>query len=95
MIADENLTKFKNRMHLGDSEDDNLLDILNKSAIALKSDCGDYNMTDESFEELVFERSRYVYNDALEYFEDNFLSEINKLSLRKALEEMGDSNETE
>ena len=93
MITDEILAKFKNRMHLGDYEDDNLLDILNKSAIALKSDCGDYDMKDEAFEELVFERSRYVYNDALEYFEDNFLSEINKLSLRKALEEMSDSDE--
>lgn len=81
-------------MHFGDFEDDNLEDVLTKSAFALRIDCGDYNMTDPAFEELVFERSRYVYNDALEYFEDNFLSEINKLSLRKALEEMGKSDET-
>lgn len=81
-------------MHLGDFEDDNLLDILSKSAKALKDNCGDYDMTDETFEELVFERSRYVYNDALEFFEDNFLSEINKLSLRKALDEMSESDET-
>lgn len=93
MITLEVLTKFKNRMHLGDHEDDNLLDILSKSAISLRHDCGNYDMTDEAFEELVFERSRYVYNDALEFFEDNFLSEINKLGLRKALEEMGDVDE--
>lgn len=94
MITDKILTKFKNRMHLGDYEDDNLMDILTKSATALKNDCGNYDMTDEAFEELVFERSRYVYNDALEFFEDNFLSEINKLSLRKALDEMSESDET-
>lgn len=91
MITSEILEEFKSRMHLGDHEDDNLKSILNKSAIALKHDCGDYDMSDETFEELVFERSRYVYNDALEFFEDNFLSEINKLSLRKALDEMGES----
>lgn len=93
MITEDILTKFKNRMHLGDFEDDNLKDILNKSATALIIDCGDYDMTDGAFEELVFERSRYVYNDALEFFEDNFLSEINKLSLRKALGEMSESDE--
>lgn len=91
MITDEVLERFKSRMHLGDFENDNLKDILEKSAAALRHDCGEYEMTDEAFEELVFERSRYVYNDALEFFEDNFLSEINKLSLRKALEEMSDS----
>ncbi|MCQ6307430.1 hypothetical protein, partial [Bacillus cereus] len=43
---------------------------------------------DEEFKELVFERSRYVYNDALEYFDKNFLSQINSLGIDKALEEI-------
>lgn len=91
MITPVVLEKFKQRMHLGDFEDENLLDILNKSAKALIDDCGEYEIGDETFQELVFERSRYVYNDALEFFEDNFLSEINKLALKKALAEMSDS----
>uniref|UniRef100_UPI0010204F69 hypothetical protein n=1 Tax=Bacillus albus TaxID=2026189 RepID=UPI0010204F69 len=56
---------------------------------ALVRVCGDYELAnDEAFKELVFERSRYVYNDALEYFDKNFLSQINSLGIDKALEEI-------
>src|SRR5690554_4302713 len=92
-ITDTILTEFKERMHLGDHEDENLRRILSASVIALKSACGEYDInTDEAFKELVFERSRYVYNDALEFFNDNFLSQINSLGIAKALE--GDSDAT-
>ncbi|MGI2801623.1 hypothetical protein [Bacillus cereus group sp. BfR-BA-01360] len=87
-ISNEILEEFKERMHLGDDEDDNLRRILSASNKALLRVCGDYHLnTDEEFKELVFERSRYVYNDALEYFDKNFLSQINSLSIDKALEE--------
>ena len=79
-------------MHLGDFEDDNLSRILKASYEDLKEMCGDYTLDDEAFKELVYERSRYVYNDALEYFEENFLTRINTLSMRKVL---GDEDETE
>ncbi len=92
MIAEEILNEFKERMHLGDFEDDNLKSILTASYEDLKETCGDYDLSDETFKELVFERSRYVYNDALEYFEENFLTRINTLSMRKVL---GDQDETE
>lgn len=92
MITPEILEEFKERMHLGDFEDDNLNRILKSSYEDLKESCGDYDLTDETFKELVFERSRYVYNDALEYFEKNFLTRINTLSMRKVL---GDQDETE
>jgi hypothetical protein len=66
--------------------------------VSLTKTCGDYDIIiDEDFKELVFERSRYVYNDALEYFNTNFISEINNLSIGKALEEIvldGDPNAT-
>lgn len=76
-------------MHLGDDEDSNLLRILSASEKALLKSCGGYDINiDEVFKELVLERSRYVYNDALEYFSQNFLTEINNLSLGKALEEI-------
>lgn len=85
----DSLQQFKDRMHLGDHEDENLVRILTASNEALIRMCGDYDIaTDETFKELVFERSRYVYNDALEYFNANFLSEINNLGVAKALEEI-------
>jgi len=89
------LTEFKERMHLGDFEDDNLERILRSSYIALVKECGDYTFEDEDFKELVFERSRYVYNDALEYFDQNFLTRINTLAMEKAVEEMREQDETE
>ncbi|PHE68791.1 hypothetical protein COF47_27225 [Bacillus wiedmannii] len=90
-ISKEILQEFKDRMHLGDDEDDNLKRILSTSNKALLRVCGDYdieNDEDEEFKELVFERSRYVYNDALEYFTKNFLTEINSFGIAKALEEI-------
>ncbi|MDC2863862.1 hypothetical protein [Bacillus sp. BP-3] len=89
VISNEILQQFKDRMRLGDDEDDNLKRILSTSNKALIKVCGEYDLNDdEVFKELVFERSRYVYNDALEYFDKNFLSQINSLSIEKALEEI-------
>ncbi|PGT67008.1 hypothetical protein COD86_10975 [Bacillus cereus] len=88
-ISVEILQQFKDRMRLGDEEDDNLRRILSASNQALIKVCGNYDFNnDEVFKELVFERSRYAYNDALEYFDKNFLSQINSLSIDKALEEI-------
>jgi hypothetical protein len=95
-ITEEVLVEFKERMRLGDEENQNLIRILSASNKALIQSCGNYDInTDETFKELVFERSRYVYNDALEYFNHNFLSEINSLAIGKALEDIvleGDSD---
>ncbi|AUB61942.1 hypothetical protein CSW12_02175 [Bacillus cereus] len=95
VISNEILQQFKERMHLGDEEDDNLKRILSTSNKALRRVCGNYDLNkDEEFKELVFERSRYVYNDALEYFDKNFLSQMNSLGIDKALDEIkwdGDS----
>ncbi|WP_433943467.1 hypothetical protein [Paenibacillus sp. SN-8-1] len=95
-ITPEILREFKARMHLDDGEDDNLFRILRASHEDLQSICGSYDIgTNERFKELVFERSRYAYNDALEYFYTNFLTQINNLNLGKALESIvveGDSD---
>lgn len=88
-ITDDELKEFKERMVLEDGDDTNLTRILNASVLSLRTSCGDYDMTDEVFKELVFERSRYAYNDALEFFNANFLTEINTLGVKKALEEIG------
>ncbi|OCA84567.1 hypothetical protein A8F94_17490 [Bacillus sp. FJAT-27225] len=74
-------------MRLEDHEDDNLKRILSASHKRLLKDCGAYDIEkDEDFKELVFERARYAYNDALEFFSQNFLTEINSLAISKALE---------
>ncbi len=87
MVTPDIIDEFKDRMHLGNFEDENLERILKASVQDLRSICGDYDLKDETFKELVFERSRYAYNDALEYFEENFLTRINSLSMRKVLED--------
>ncbi|MED3090130.1 hypothetical protein [Bacillus toyonensis] len=89
VISNEILQQFKDRMRLGDDEDANLRRILFASNEALIKVCGSYDINkDETFKELVFERSRYAYNDALEYFSKNFLTEINSFGIAKALEEI-------
>jgi hypothetical protein len=92
-ISTELLKKFKDRMHIThSSEDDNLKELLSFSVVAIKGNCGAFDINgttdiDIRAKELVLERTRYVYNDALEYFEDNFLSELNSLGLSIAFEE--------
>ena len=85
-ITVELLAEFKERMKLSDDEDNNLTRILKASVEDLLDKCGDYDVhTSERFKELVFERSRYAYNDAIEYFNDNFLSQITTLAISKAI----------
>ncbi|BDH62312.1 hypothetical protein MTP04_24420 [Lysinibacillus sp. PLM2] len=87
VINDTILNEFIERMHLDEAESENLRRILFASHEDLIAKCGNYDIHNEvAFKELVFERSRYVYNDALEYFDTNFLSQINHLGIKKALE---------
>lgn len=73
------------------SEDDNLNRLLSFSISAIKRDCGDFDINkNEMGKELVFERTRYAYNDALEFFQNNFLSELQSFSF-SLLPEEGDS----
>lgn len=82
-------------MHIShSSEDDNLKRLLSFSVAYVVDKCGAFNVdgeknTDKRAKELVFERSRYAYNDALEFFENNFLSEITSLGIEMA----GDNDE--
>lgn len=89
------LKEFKERMKLGEFEDENLMRILQASYDDLRDKCGNYDISDNRFKELIFERSRYVYNDALEYFDENFLSQINSLGIKKALETINVEGDTD
>ena len=85
-VTQELIDEFKLRMKLSDDEDGNLKRILEDSIEDLLDKCGEYDISlSKRFKELVFERSRYVYNDALEYFDDNFLTQITTLALARAL----------
>ena len=94
MVTDKILEEFKERMHIShSSEDDNLKRLLSFSLLEIKASCGEFDIDGEKpidirAKALVFERTRYAYNDALEYFEDNFLSEINRLAIDIELERM-------
>lgn len=83
------LKDFKMRMRIfHDAEDDNLKNILSSSMVAIKRWCGSDDVTKPEIKELVMERSRYVYNDSLEFFNDNFLSELMAVSLSHYEEEV-------
>ena len=81
-VSDAVLKEFKGRMKIShDTEDDNLKRLLSSSLIALNNSCGWFGFENEVGKELVFERARYAYNDSLEFFASNFLTEIITLSM--------------
>lgn len=88
------LTDFKLRMKIyHSSEDETLKDILGASLSNIRRLIGDFDPDQcQEGKELVFERGRYAYNDALEYFYDNFQQRIMDLSFDLALK--GGRNDT-
>lgn len=86
------LTEFKARMSIyHSSEDDELKKMLQASYDAVNRMTGVSDIKNAQFKELVIERTRYVYNDQVEFFEDNFLSTIIGLSLQAYGEEDDDN----
>lgn len=77
------LKEFKQRMKIyHSSEDEALTQILEASIADIKNLIGDFDISKyPEGKELVFERSRYAYNDSLEYFHVNFQQRIIDLSL--------------
>ncbi|OJG33622.1 hypothetical protein RT42_GL001892 [Enterococcus cecorum DSM 20682 = ATCC 43198] len=81
-MNDSLLTLFKQRMRIGyDTDDENLKAILESSVSAIEKLTGSDNLTDPAIRELVIERSRYVYNDSLEFFYDNFINDLGTASI--------------
>lgn len=94
-ISEEVLEQFKKRMKIfSKSEDNYLLNILSASFLRIEQLIGPYKEDDLNFIELVFERSRYAYNDSLEYFEVNFQSYILDYSLQSLVGD-NDGNSSE
>lgn len=93
-ITDELLSQFKKRLKISHSiEDDNIKTLLSFAYAAIRRKCGAFYIdTHEGGKELVFERARYAYNDALEFFDDNFASEITGLALDLYEENSNETN---
>ncbi len=86
-------------MHIShNGEDDDIEASLSFSIAYVKSKCGEFDITGETdldirAKELVLERTRYSYNDAVEYFEDNFQSDVLGLSLDIVFAKEGEIDE--
>ncbi|AVQ35795.1 hypothetical protein [Staphylococcus kloosii] len=78
MIQQEHVDQFKARNRIFyDMEDERIKNDLEMSYIDIKNKCGFFDIDELSLgRELVYERTRYVLNDKLEEFNDNFLSSI-------------------
>lgn len=81
-MNDSLLKLFKQRMRIGyDTDDENLKAILESSVSAIEKLTGSDDLTDPAIRELVIERSRYAYNDSLEFFYDNFINDLGTASI--------------
>ena len=85
------LERLKERLKITwDDEDILLINILERAEKSLNALMGvelNYNIPGPA-QELLLERCRYDYNNALEYFEQNFAREILRLQLQVAAEEV-------
>lgn len=85
-------------MHIThNGEDSNLEELLSFSIADIETKCGEFDIegskrTDIRAKELVIERTRYAYNDAIEYFDKNFLSQINSLGFDIAMKPEGEED---
>lgn len=86
------LDELKGRLRITwDDEDKNLLELIEKSKSYLS------NLTNATFDfdkenwvkDLLLERCRYAYNNALDEFEPNFSHELKRLTLSVALGRVG------
>ena len=72
------LNEFKARMRIfHESEDYDIIQQLENSKVAIIALIGEFDPVEfAQGKELIFERTRYVRNESLEYFNDNFQSLI-------------------
>lgn len=94
MITSDHVEEFKNRNRIFyDIEDDRIESDLKMSYEDIKSKCGNFDMNNAIGRELVYERTRYVFNDKLEEFHNNFLSNIVQFQIENM--EVSDNGTTE
>ncbi|UXR51018.1 hypothetical protein [Staphylococcus simulans] len=78
MIQDAHVEEFKARNRIFyNMEDERIKKDLELSLDDIQEKCGSFDIdTSNIGKELVYERTRYVFNDKLEEFHNNFLSNI-------------------
>ncbi|UXV30026.1 hypothetical protein [Mammaliicoccus sciuri] len=83
MVDQAHVQEFKARNRIFyDMEDERIKSDLEYSYEDIKAKCGEFSMKDSAIgRELVYERTRYVLNDMLEAFHNNFLSNIIQFQL--------------
>ncbi|MCZ8492216.1 hypothetical protein, partial [Lactococcus lactis] len=75
---------FKQRMRISTEDSDelaNLTDMLTASYTSILRLIGVSDASDPEVKELIFERSRYTYNDALDEFKENYKQNIRDVFL--------------
>ena len=87
MITDKHVEQFKEDMSIfHKSQDEKFKRNLSSSYRAIQNLCGPFNLDENELgKELVFERARYMNNDQLEFFDDNFSTMINDFGIENKL----------
>ncbi|WNN67390.1 hypothetical protein [Lactococcus lactis] len=94
--ADAHLKSFKQRMRINTEDPDelaNLTKMLIASYTSILRLVGVIDATDPEVEELIYERSRYTYNDALDEFKENYAQNIRDVFLANQPEESEESDD--
>lgn len=88
MITQKHIEVMKRRLKIFHTfEDEHLKSLLEQSYEDIKHRCQEFDMDkDIRGAELVYERTRYAYNDSLEFFHDNFLGQITSFALENMKE---------
>lgn len=83
MITQTQVNEMKRRLKIFHTfEDEHIKSLLEQSFEDIQFRCQEFVIGENiRGTELVYERTRYAYNDALEYFQENFLPQITSFSL--------------
>ncbi|EGQ0314116.1 phage gp6-like head-tail connector protein [Staphylococcus pseudintermedius] len=83
MITQNHVNEMKRRLKIFHTfEDEHIKDLIKQSYADIERRCQSFDIdNNEVGKELVYERVRYAYNDSLEYFNENFLSQITSFAL--------------
>ncbi|MCE4953480.1 phage gp6-like head-tail connector protein [Staphylococcus haemolyticus] len=88
MITQNHVKEMKRRLKIFHTfEDEHIRSLLEQSYEDIKYRCQEFDMNENNRgAELVYERTRYAYNDSLEFFHDNFLGQITSFALENMRE---------
>ena len=88
MITQNHVKEMKRRLKIFHTfEDEHIQLLLEQSYEDIKYRCQEFDMNENNRgAELVYERTRYAYNDSLEFFHDNFLGQITSFALENMRE---------